>query len=522
MRLPAPRTLWLVALVVALAGVAVPAGATQIERLLMPGEVSKAHLKFEPECTKCHDRTDKDRQTSLCLDCHKDIAADLKTSRGLHGHMLKPGTNCSACHTEHKGRDGDILRFDRAAFDHANTGFVLDGRHASTACAACHLAGKKLREAPTSCVGCHSKQDVHQGKLGKECQDCHTTVSFAKTKFDHNKTRFPLTGAHERTACDACHTDPSYKNAPRECVACHARDDVHKGGRGPACGDCHNTSKWKDSTFDHLKVGHFALNGTHAKIACDACHRSGDMKAKLPDKCAGCHASDDRHGGRFGDDCSACHNEVKWKEAKYDHAKKADWPLRGKHVDLDCNTCHTSPIGKPRLPKDCIGCHKADDVHHGSMGERCATCHNETGWKDKVRFDHDMTRFPLVGLHANVACEECHPNRAYRNTLRECYSCHKADDNHKGHLGKDCSICHNPNGWKFWQFDHGKATHFALEGKHAKIACKLCHIKPQDEVKPDKECASCHVRDDVHHGDFGRDCGRCHNNNNWKGAGVRR
>jgi len=496
--------------------------AGQLEKLLMPGEVSKAHAKYAAECTKCHDRSDQSRQTVLCLDCHKDIAKDLKDKHGFHGHALKANTACTACHNEHKGRAADIVRLDRESFEHSITGFKLDGHHTTAACVACHVAGKPMRAAQTTCFGCHEKQDAHKGKLGKECGNCHNTTSFTKSLFDHSKTHFALKGAHSRAACADCHRDPAYKNTPMECVACHARDDSHKGGRGPLCGSCHNTEKWKQASFDHEKIGKFALNGAHTKVACESCHRSGDMKTKIPDKCAGCHAADDRHGGRFGDDCASCHNEQKWKEAKYDHDAKAHFPLKGKHAKLDCHTCHTGPISGPKLPKDCGGCHKADDVHHGSMGTQCAQCHTETGWKDKVRFDHDMTRFPLVGLHATVACEECHANGAYRNTSRDCISCHKTDDAHKGNLGKACATCHNPNGWKFWQFDHGKATKFALLGAHAKLDCNGCHIKPADEVKLSKECGDCHARDDVHHGGFGRDCARCHSSINWRGAGIRR
>jgi hypothetical protein len=500
---------------------AAAAAAGPLERLLMPGDVAKAHAKLEDECSKCHDRTDKDRQTALCVDCHKDIGADLRQKRGFHGHALKPGAACTACHTEHKGRAADIVRFDRESFDHAVTGFRLDGRHTTTACDACHVAGKKLREVRSTCFDCHQKQDVHQGKLGKDCASCHNTTTFAKTEFDHAKTHFPLKGAHGRTACADCHRDPSFKNTPMECVACHAHDDSHKGSRGPKCGDCHNTEKWKQSSFDHERIGHFALNGVHAKVSCDACHRSGDLKAKIPDKCAGCHAADDRHGGRFGDDCAACHNEQKWKEARYDHEAKAHFALKGKHAKLDCHSCHSGPVSGAKLPKDCAGCHKADDVHRSSMGQQCASCHVETGWKDQVRFDHDMTRFPLVGLHATVACEECHPNRAFRNTGRDCIACHKVDDVHKGKLGKDCASCHNPNGWAFWQFDHGKATKFTLEGAHAKLECKSCHVKSADEVKLPQDCGACHARDDIHNGGFGRDCARCHGSISWRGAGVR-
>ena len=351
------------------------AAAGPLERLLMPGEVAKAHVKLESECSKCHDRTNRERQTDLCVDCHKDIGKDLKDKRGFHGHALKPGAACTACHTEHKGRAADIVRFDRESFDHSITGFKLDGRHTTVACESCHAVGKKYREVQTHCVDCHQKQDVHKGKLGKDCGSCHNTTSFGKTEFDHAKTHFPLKGVHARTACADCHRDPSYKNTPLECVACHARDDAHKGSRGPKCGDCHSFEKWKDSSFDHERVGHFPLNGAHAKITCDACHLSGDLKAKVPDKCAGCHGADDRHGGRFGDDCKACHNEQKWKDAQYDHEAKAHFPLKGKHAKVDCHACHTGPVSGAKLPKDCVGCHKADDVHRDTTYTCRPSCH---------------------------------------------------------------------------------------------------------------------------------------------------
>ena len=55
------------------------AGPTStMESLLMPGEVSQAHARYEKECNKCHENFRKASQTKLCLDCHKDIARDVK------------------------------------------------------------------------------------------------------------------------------------------------------------------------------------------------------------------------------------------------------------------------------------------------------------------------------------------------------------------------------------------------------------------------------------------------------------
>ncbi len=498
-----------------------PASGSVLEKLLMPGQVTAAHAKFENDCNQCHSPTDRHQQSNLCLACHKEIKADIDARRGFHGSSVKKMTGCPSCHSDHKGRKADIVGFDRESFDHMLSGYALTGRHTTVACNACHSAGSKLRAAPTTCVGCHKARDVHNGKLGTDCAACHSTSTFSKVKFDHATTHFPLTGAHGTVACESCHRDATFKGAPTQCNACHVRDDVHRGGRGTDCATCHNTASWKKSSFDHLKMGHFALNGIHATITCAACHRSGDTKVAIPKTCIGCHSADDRHAGRFGEDCAACHNEKQWKGVLFDHAARAEFPLRGSHEKLDCNACHKVQAQQVKLQRTCVGCHAADDVHRKAMGSDCASCHTEKTWRDKVVFDHGLTRFPLVGLHVSVACEECHVTRAFRGTAKDCLSCHKAQDVHKGAFGKVCNECHNPNGWAFWQFDHGAKTHFALIGAHKPLACEACHKKPPEQVKLSTDCASCHARDDVHQGRFGSDCARCHDSRSFKSRAPR-
>lgn len=63
-----------------------------------------------------------------------------------------------------------------------------------------------------------------------------------RLRFDHNTTRFRLTGAHTSTPCASCHTD-RIKDTPKDCKSCHQKDDVHHGRR-PQCGRCHSTSRW--------------------------------------------------------------------------------------------------------------------------------------------------------------------------------------------------------------------------------------------------------------------------------------
>jgi len=494
---------------------------TNPETLLMPGPVTTAHQKWEEQCSQCHDRADRDRQTQLCLDCHKEIAGDIQKKRRFHGRLSGAETSqCRACHSEHLGRKGDIVKLSREQFNHESTEFPLRGAHVTVVCESCHVVGKRFREAPTECVACHKKEEPHEGKLGRECDSCHDAGDWRHISYDHDKTHFPLRDKHVDVPCVGCHFGNRYKDTPKECVSCHAPDDVHRGDRGPKCGDCHSTSGWKNSKFDHKKETGFALEGIHDHIACTDCHRTGNMKDKIPKDCFGCHQGQDSHAGRLGKECGKCHGSEKWKPSTFDHTRDGHWELVGRHEKVDCHACHTAVVATQKLPKDCVACHRASDVHLGKLGTDCAQCHTPEGWRSGVSFDHDLTKFPLVGLHVAVPCEQCHVTRQYKDVGHECIDCHKKDDVHKGALGKECARCHSPNGWRIWEFDHGKETGFALSGAHAKLVCADCHRQPADKVKLSPDCVSCHSQDDVHLGQYGRQCQRCHSTVTFKGARV--
>ena len=143
------------------------------------------------------------------------------------------------------------------------------------------------------------------------------------------------------------------------------------------------------------------------------------------------------------------------------------------------------------------------------MGQQCDQCHQESGWQ-KVRFDHDMSGFPLLGLHAGLSCDSCHLDQAYGETGSACIDCHQQDDYHEGGLGWPCEQCHNPTDWTRWKFDHELQTDFSLTGSHAQLLCQDCHTRGSGN-DTSSDCSSCHRADDPHSRRFGRDCGRCHN-----------
>lgn len=568
--------LWLLLLMVA-----APAfGQTIIERLITPGPLASAHAKLESKCDSCHTSFRKAAQNDRCIACHRKVGADIASRRGFHGKFTPARTEaCKTCHSDHKGRGYALIHFATASFNHAFADYQLTGAHQRARCDGCHTGGRKYRDAPTTCVSCHQSKDPHRGQLGRDCQSCHDTADWKKPKpFDHSTTHFALTGAHRTAGCLTCHAGERWKGLGISCIACHAKDDAHKGSRGTNCASCHTTTSWKSVTFDHdttgfpLVGGHaqascaschgannsikkpprtcnacharddvhkgangsdcagchtvrswkqiafdhdrltdFPLKGAHRDATCRACHAKPAKQVKLAVTCISCHAKDDAHKGAFGTDCARCHTAVAWKGTAFDHDRMTKFPLAGKHATAKCEACHTQPAEKVKLSTACGSCHAKDDVHLGKLGQDCARCHDANDWKSHVSFDHALSRFPLLGKHAAVACKDCHADRTFSAKGIACASCH-VDDHHKGTLGtpSPCGTCHDARAWKDWRFDHDRQTSFALTGQHKGLICAACHVRAGNPAKVSSTCIDCHRRDDIHRGGFGGDCQRCH------------
>ncbi|MDP2804597.1 MAG: cytochrome c3 family protein, partial [Gallionellaceae bacterium] len=341
------------------------------------------------------------------------------------------------------------------------------------------------------------------------------------------KTKFPLLGKHRAPVkCVACHKGDLFKDKLQmTCVSCHKKEDdkAHKGNFGPKCETCHAERDWKEILFDHTKQTKYPLLAKHKDVKCVTCHKGDLYKDKLQTTCVSCHKKDDdkAHTGNFGIKCEACHVEKGWKEIHFDHGK-TKFPLLGKHQSpLKCVSCHKGDLYKDKLPMDCFSCHEKDDKHKGQEGKKCETCHNEKDWKTTTFKHNSMSKFPLLGGHAVVEkdCKKCHLAVTFKDAKSDCWSCHEKDDTkiHKRRFGTECQECHNVRSWKSWDFDHDK-TRFKLNGPHKNIPnCYRCHDRPMEKkVRASQTCGGCHDRDDVHNGDFGPQCDRCHIGDKWK------
>jgi hypothetical protein len=269
-----------------------------------------------------------------CAGCHADP----------HGKQLAARTDkgsCEGCH--------DLKGFRPSTFSvaaHAKLAFPLEGAHEKATCESCHgpsrpglqalpstavlgKAGVLFRFERSECVSCH--HDPHGEALErteKGCRACHGAWSFHPAAFDatqHEKTEFPLQGAHAAVPCSECHralagvrpksTLAAVAGWPaltfssgKACKDCH--EDPHGGqfaGRedGGDCAGCHGADSFRPaSRFDHDRDSTFPLAGGHAKAACAACHREGTLASgrkgavylSTPRQCEACHLPSSERG----------------------------------------------------------------------------------------------------------------------------------------------------------------------------------------------------------------------------------
>lgn len=296
--------------------------------------------KFGPKCETCHTEKDwkeilfdhekstkfpllgKHRAPLKCVSCHKgDLYKDklLMTCVSCHkkdddkAHKGNFGPKCESCHTEKDWKE--------VLFDHdKKTKFPLLGKHrAPLKCSSCHKGDLYKDKLAMDCFSCHEKDDRHKTQEGKKCETCHLEDSWIKTKFDHQRmSKYPLLGRHALVTCKKCHAAPTFKDASKECIGCHDKDDTHKRKLGTECQTCHSTRSWQAWDFDHNKTN-FRLDGAHKKVAakCYDCHKKPMVKkVLLPAACGTCHDRDDVHNGNFGERCDRCHDGDTWKQVK--------------------------------------------------------------------------------------------------------------------------------------------------------------------------------------------------------------
>lgn len=530
---------------------------------LSPGKLARAHESLEGlrKCTNCHE-IGEGTSREKCLTCHTAIGERVEAGLGLHARP--EFRECSECHTEHHGRDFDLIYWEHGpeSLDHTKTGFALTGKHVEVDCRKCHeprniATARELQELGKDlsrtylglrqeCRACHD--DSHRDQLSSECTNCHTTEGWRPaTQFDHANARFPLTGRHQEVSCERCHPTVSDGAEVRfvqylvefdSCERCHK--DPHRERLGADCTSCHQTSGWdrvSQSGFDHDKT-RYPLRGRHTPLACETCHRSRAIETLVFDACTPCHV--DEHAGQLGAApvCETCHTVQGFQPAQYteaDHAR-TEFPLDGGHRAVPCIDCHTRDSqGRVLLALDDVSCRACHEDPHlasemtnagalswasGQVQQTgCQACHNKESWA-LVSFDHRTTDFALEGAHDETSCRSCHSNvieegaagRAYLAELARTSLVAQAPVRFTA-AATECAFCHpDVHAGQFADLPDELP-----EGAPA-VRCQRCHDPADWKARGfDHQRDASYTLDGAH---INVECAKCHTARDVGGAAV--
>ena len=316
--------------------------------------------------------------------------------------------DCQVCH----GSESWEQLKSPLTFNHAETGFVLRGRHATTQCLDCHLSLEFVKVG-SACADCHS--DIHRGQLGFDCQSCHNSESWDTDKdirVLHAERGFPLMGVHERLDCQSCHLNDlsiEFAGTSADCFGCHqssfnnAENPNHiEANFTTDCMVCHSTERWAPATFLHSETN-FPLTGAHIRVGCQECHGNNSFVA-VASECSSCHlpeyqatVSPNHITAGFSTECQDCHSTAAWDDGSFDHDGRFFPIYSGEHKGAwnDCIDCHVVANDFSRF--ECINCHEhrkseMDKEHDDVNGyvyesQACLSCHPNGEEKRRQRFN---------------------------------------------------------------------------------------------------------------------------------------
>ncbi len=197
------------------------------------------------ECTACHIDNIYAGTPTECVGCHKP-----QYDAATNPDHIASGfpTTCETCHS--------AVAWQPASFDH--TTWPLEGKHATTDCASCHIGGVYAGTS-RQCVGCHKPQydattnpDHIASGFPTTCETCHSPASWATNTFPQHNGLFPLSGKHGGLSCSTCHTS-GQSFSQFSCVS----------------GGCHGKAR-----TDSKHIGEVS-GYTYDSAACYRCHPNG-------------------------------------------------------------------------------------------------------------------------------------------------------------------------------------------------------------------------------------------------------
>lgn len=317
---------------------------------------------------------------------------------------------------------------------------------------------------------------------------------------------------------------------------------------------------------------------SHAEFEnqCGLCH--APLESPQSELCLACHAAAAREiasgGGTHGlienaHQCALCHSDHHGLDFDLTRSayplfahEKTNFSLLKHQVNYDsgpisCEACHAEGAGFVVSDSSCLDCHSGKDAefmrqHVQSHSPACLLCHD--GQDRMMNFDHQVTRFPLGGIHKVTECVACHKQDAqadigssesaltadsplllgggqaagsisFLHPPTQCAQCHSEPEIHRALFDPACAQCHTTTAWlpaklNGRDFDH-TTTDFSLirhqtEYSDQPIACTGCHSQDLKNIDLQR-CITCHAGAgggvafiEEHLAQFGPDCLQCH------------
>lgn len=278
-----------------------------------------AHATIANNCVSCHNGNYNNTPTT-CVGCH--LPDYNQTTNPNHQTQQFP-TDCTVCHAESS--------WVPSTFNHSAV-YPFTGAHLAIAdnCNICHNGN--YTNTPNTCNGCHqanynttTNPNHTTLNLPTDCAMCHTTApDWQPATFPIHNNYWALTGAHAAIAndCAACHNG-NYNNTPSTCFGCHAAEynsatnpNHAAAGFPTSCQNCHTTTAWDPSTFNHDQQYFPIYSGKHKNewSQCVECHTTPNNFTAF--SCIACHEHDNptemagHHSGVNGYqyNSAACYN----------------------------------------------------------------------------------------------------------------------------------------------------------------------------------------------------------------------
>ena len=179
------------------------------EKEAEPGALRLVH-EDNTVCSDCHQPW-RPVDDSACVGCHS-FPDDFSLRPAIRFHTAEE--HCLDCHTEHRGRSGNISRMDHTLLN--------PDLHCST----CHL-------------------DPHEQLFGEDCRACHEISTWSVAGYRHPSA--------ERHECSRCHRAPLSHQDPEfwpriqkgHTVSIGQKEDVKPAD----CWKCHVLHDWR-----HMKM----------------------------------------------------------------------------------------------------------------------------------------------------------------------------------------------------------------------------------------------------------------------------